>query len=105
MCFSNARSDVKRLKHLMVSRAEFETCAELRREVCYAFADKRLGDSSWLPDGPEPSVPDVFVEQAVHIEEAKYYQPCFDGPGRHGDACAKAGPDIVDAEEDCASEE
>ena len=53
--FTTSRSDVKRAKPLQIPRNLYLECAQLRRRICYAFADVSVGDASHFPEAGVPS--------------------------------------------------
>ena len=93
--FTTNRSDVKRARPLLISRSLYLECAHLRRRICYAYADVCVGDATHLP---ENGVPDQIVEEAIHLPEAKYFEPTFDSVAKVGDPCAKFSEEKINAE-------
>ena len=65
--FTTSREDVKKAKVLQVSRSQYLECANLRKNVCYAFCDARVDEQHANELLPEAGVPEMFVEEAVHM--------------------------------------
>ena len=84
--FTTSRSDVRRAKQLQVSRDLYMQCAALRQQVCYAFADTRLGKATELP---EQGVPEAIAREAVHMPEANFFEAALDGPAQQHDPSSK----------------
>ena len=78
--FNMSREDVKKAKILEVPREEYMRCTRLRAKVCPAFADTALSEEAALESLPAACVPDAFVDAALHLEEAKHFEPNFAGP-------------------------
>ena len=66
--FTTDRQDVRKAKDLEVSRGRYSRCAELRKEVCYAFADVEISKSSAEECLPEQGVPDCLSLQHVAFQ-------------------------------------
>jgi hypothetical protein len=95
--FTTERSDVRRATHLVVARKLYVACAQLRREVCYAFADVELGDASNLP---EDGVPERLVAEAVSMPEAQWFETSFDNIAKPHDPFSKVIENVVSAEDE-----
>jgi hypothetical protein len=87
--FTTARGDVTKAKQLQVSRSLYLECAMLRQKVCYAFADVHISEKAAEELLPENGVPEIFVREAVHMQEAKFFEPAMDGPAKMRDPTAK----------------
>ncbi len=102
--FTTAREDVAKAKPLQVSRSLYLRCARIRQQVCYAFADAHISESAAEELLPEDGVPEIFVQEAVHMEEAKFFEPSMDGPAKLRDPGSKE-QDAGSAEEEEDEEE
>ena len=97
--FTTAREDVAKAKPLQVSRSLYLRCAHIRQQVCYAFADVHISESAAEELLPEDGVPEIFVQEAVHMEEARFFEPSMDGPAKLRDPGSKE-QDAGSAEEE-----
>ena len=59
--FTTTRNDVRKAKELYVSRSQYMECANLRKRVCYAFADVEISQENATECLPENGVPEIFV--------------------------------------------
>ena len=59
--FTTTRNDVRKAKELYVSRSQYMECANLRKRVCYAFADVQISEENATECLPENGVPEIFV--------------------------------------------
>ena len=100
--FTTSREDVKKAKMLEVPREEYMQCARLRAKVCPAFADTTLSEEAALESLPAAGVPDAFVDAALHLEEAKHFEPNFVGPATMK-APDAAEPSEVEAQAETSS--
>ena len=97
--FTTSRGDVKKAKQLFVSREQYLQCARLRQTVCYAYADVKVDEEMATILLPENGVPEVFVQEACHMSEARFFKPNLDGPASERLPEAK-DPEMVDAEDE-----
>ena len=97
--FTTAREDVARAKPLHTSRSLYLRCAHLRQQVCYAFADVDVSESAAGELLPEDGVPQCFVQEALHLQEARFFEPAMDGPAKMRDPSTK-DQDVGSAEEE-----
>ena len=102
--FTTSRADVARAKPCQVSRSKFLRCAQIRKELCYAFADVKISEENAASLLPEDGVPDVILREAVHMQEAAYFEPRMDGPANLRDPCAK-DPEVLSVAVDAGAEE
>ena len=97
--FTTSRGDVQKAKQLFVSREQYLQCARLRQAVCYAYADVKVDAERATILLPENGVPEVFVQEACHMSEARFFKPNLDGPASERLPEAK-DPEMVDAEDE-----
>ena len=97
--FTTSRSDVQKAKQLFVSRGQYLQCARLRQAVCYAYDDVKVDEEMATMLLPENGVPEVFVQEACHMREARFFKPNLDGPASERSPEAK-DPQMVDAEDE-----
>ena len=95
--FTTARQDVKKVPQLCVSRSQYLECARLRQELCYAFRSVRVSEEQALELLPEEGVPECFVEDAIPMKEAQFFEGSLDGPAKMKEPGCK-DPECVDAE-------
>ena len=101
--FTTSRDEVAKAKPLQVSRSEYLECARIRQKVCYGFADVSVSESAAQELLPEHGVPPAFLQEAVQLQEAKFFEPKMDGPASIRDPGSKE-EDAGSAEEDSDSE-
>lgn len=82
---------------LQVSRALYLECAEIRKKVCYAFFDTYISKEEAIKLLPTEGVPQFFVDEAVQMKEAAFFEAGLDGPAKMKDPGAKE-PGGMDAE-------
>jgi len=81
-----------------VPRQEYLRCAELRKQVCSIFQDVEISEANAaaLPaadaddETQEACVPQVFVDNAIALNEAADFHPCIEGPAALRDPGIKA---------------
>ena len=105
--FTRNREDVRKAKHLFVSRERFLQCAKIRKNVCYAYQDVTVDEAAAAQDLPEDGVPDVFVQEAYHMSEAQFFEPKLDGPAsvRVPETGPSSCVDCVDADKEIEDDE
>ena len=101
--FTTSRDEVAKAKPLQVSRSEYLECARIRQKVCYGFADVSVSESAAQELLPEHGVPPAFLQEAVQLQEAKFFEPKMDGPASIRDPGSKE-EDAGSAEEDSDSD-
>ena len=102
--FTTAREDVSKAKPLYVSRRTYLECARLRQRVCYAFASAEISERAAEEALPEQGVPEIIIREAIHLQEARLFEPTMDGPGKVRDPTTKE-QDPGSAEEEAEDEE
>ena len=75
-------------------------CVTIRKQVCYAFVDVDISEDAARELLPENGVPQVFVDESLQMQEAKFSEPSLDGPAKVRDPSAKEEDVASDVEEE-----
>ena len=99
--FCKSLEDVTRSNFLVVNRAEYLQCAEIRKKHCPVFSDVDIDHEAAARDLPAAGVPRAFVEHAVHMPEAQYLQSVMPGPAsRVKDPVTASAQEDTDVEDE-----
>ena len=74
-------------------------CADIRKRVCYAYADVIVSEENAQATLPENGAPDMIVQEAMEMAEAEKFEPSMDGPAKLREPGCKVAEEVL-ADED-----